>query len=431
MHRRDFLKQALLSSAVIPFGFHALAQNAPGNSSSRLTLSAPLTHSDWMLKPNIAWGEKGVQHMLDRCKESGWKEIYWRTFDGGRSLYHSKLMRAGGKWDEDSFWNPQSDADKALFRRYYPNYSDQQRQALLNKFEALDYANFDSLAAAVKYGHQIGLQIHAWMTINEDDHGWGLQSEFTKKHPELRWYKRNGNRYYSQLSFSHSAVRKYKLELVRELLSNYELDGLLLDWIRTGDVRDNPQNDLAGVADYGYEKPNLDNFKRRFKKNAHDLPNNDPNWVQVRAEPHTEFMRDLRKLVRKQKRKLPVAALVGHPWHYRGEQNKIDGNLNGLLLDTAAWAREGLVDAVVAAGYYRDGGNAELAARALQKETDNKVDVWTYAWVPSNVAEFEQTAAIADKVGSKHVLFWEADYIDDKGSATELKAAMRQRAVMD
>jgi hypothetical protein len=87
------------------------------------------------------------------------------------------------------------------------------------------------------------------------------------------------------------------------------------------------------------------------------------------------------------------------------------------------------VDSVVAAGYYRDGGNAEMAWNALHKETEGKVDVWTYAWVPTAKADAEQTFALAEKVGAKQILFWEADYIDDRANAAELKAAMGSRSL--
>jgi len=426
MNRRTFFKTTLLVGATLPFGVNAAVEPAavPGR---KFILSAPLTHSDWMLKPGIAWGEAGVRHMLDACKACGWSKIYWRAFDGGRSLYKSKLMRAQGRWDDNGFWNPQSDEDKALQQRFTAGMSPEKKLALRDQLYALDYEHFDSLAAAVSYGHQIGLEIHAWVSINEDDHGWGIQSEFSKKHPEFRWRKRDGGFYHSQLSFAFPEVRKYKLALLKELLA-YDIDGLFLDWIRTGDVRDNPQTDAAGVAGSGYEMPLLKSFKRKFKLVVADVPNGDERWVRLRAEPQTEFMREVRKLVRKQKRPLPVAAMVGHPWHYRGEQNKIDGNLRGLLLDVPAWAREGLVDSVVAAGYYRDGGNAELAAQSLRKETEGKVDVWTYAWVPTSIADAEQTFAVAEKVGAKEILFWEADYIDDRLNAAELKACLRNRS---
>ena len=40
------------------------------------------------------------------------------------------------------------------------------------------------------------------------------------------------------------------------------------------------------------------------------------------------------------------------------------------------------------------------------------------------VEEAGQTFAVAEKVGAKEILFWEADYIDDRSNATELKSLM-------
>jgi hypothetical protein len=139
-------------------------------------------------------------------------------------------------------------------------------------------------------------------------------------------------------------------------------------------------------------------------------------------------MRDARTLVRSKKPAAPLVTMVGHPWHYRGMVDRIAGSLKGLLLDVKTWADEGLMDATLAAGYYRDGGTPEMAWRALRDETGGKVDVWTYAWVPQNVGDFERDANLASSLGAKHVLFWEADYIDDRANASELKAAMSKRA---
>jgi glycosyl hydrolase family 10 len=429
MNRRAFLKTTFSAAAALPFGSGVCDEIEKSPVTTRkLILGAPLTHSDWMLKPNIAWGEAGVRHMLDACKASGWSKIYWRVFDGGRACYKSKLLRAMGKWEDDSFWTPKTDEDKALLLRFTPGMNPEKRADLLKKFNTLDYNTFDTLAAAINYGHKIGLQIHAWLTINEDDHGWGLQTEYSKKHPEYRWRHRDGRPYRSQLSFAFPKVRAYKLDLIKELLA-YDLDGFFFDWIRTGDVRDNPQTDAGGVADYGYEKPLVEKFKAKFAQDPAQIPNADERWVSLRAEPQTDFVRSAKRLIRSHRRKLPIAAMVAHPWHYRGEQNKIDGNLRGMLLDVAAWAREGLVDSVVAAGYYRDGGNAELAWQALRKETEGKVDVWTYAWVPSSVAEVDQTFSTADKVGAKEILFWEADYIDNYPRAAQFQPRLRARAV--
>jgi hypothetical protein len=422
MNRRTFLKTAAAGCALVTTRAWSRGEDAPP--AGKLVLSAPLTHSDWMLKPGIAWGAEGVRHMLDACKACGWSRVHWRVLDGGRSLYASKLMDPGGPWDEDSFWSPQTPADKALAERYTAGLTPEKRKELLDKFSALDYAHFDTLAEAVRYGHSIGLQIHAWVSINEDDHGWGLRSRFSKQHPEFRWVKRSGQPYHSQLSFAFPEVRAYKLAIVEELLRGYPIDGLFLDWIRTGDVRDNPQNDKDGVADFGYEAPLVDEFKRRHGADPREVPNGDERWVRVRAEPQTQFMRDVRARVASV-RPVPVSVLVGHPWHYRGEVDRIAGNLNGLLLDTGTWGREGLMDAAVAAGYYRDGGTPGQAYEALKKEVGPAVDVWSYAWVPASPEQFEQDVAVARKAGAKQVLLWEADYIDDRANRDVVQAAMR------
>ena len=93
MNRRTFLKATVLSGSTLPFGFNTLAQSEKTSAAPRkFILSAPLTHSDWMLKAGIAWGDAGVRHMLDACKAAGWSRIYWLAFDGGRSCYESKLL---------------------------------------------------------------------------------------------------------------------------------------------------------------------------------------------------------------------------------------------------------------------------------------------------------------------------------------------------
>lgn len=422
--RRTFV-QSLAATGALAAAPHAFAAEAP---SSKLTLSAPLTHSDWLLKPGAATGIDGVKHMLDACQACGWSHVYWRVFDAGRSTYASKLLAPASHPETDNCFDPQTDEDRALWARYFPSMTKEQAAKTLRQLARIDYGQFDSLAAAVDYGHSIGLKIHAWASINEDDHGWGWASEFTKTHPEFRWVRRDGAAYRSQLSFAFPEVRAYKLQLLEEIL-NYDVDGLFLDWIRTGDIRDNPQTDAAGVADSGFEQPNVAAFRERYGVDPLVVANDDERWVRLRAEPHTMFMRELRKLVDAHAaRGLPIAALVGHPWHYRGLQDPIDGNLRGLLLDVKAWADEGLIDAVVAAGYYRAGGSAARAYRALAEETGGKVDVWYYAWVPQSVDEFDAQYNEARSLGAKRMLFWEADYIDDRAEAAALKAAMSAKA---
>src|SRR3954465_9403960 len=81
--RRTLLKSFAATSAVA--AFQSACGLASAANETRLTLSAPLTHSDWMLKPGIKWGAEGVHHMLDACKACGWSRVHWRVLDGGRA----------------------------------------------------------------------------------------------------------------------------------------------------------------------------------------------------------------------------------------------------------------------------------------------------------------------------------------------------------
>jgi len=360
----------------------------------KVSLGSPITHSDWMLhNPAPVWGPQGVRQILDRCKACGWKRVYWRCFDGGRACYGSRLMEPLHGFDEDNYTCGRDSA------------------WVIDKLKLYDWGRFDAFKEAVAYGHQIGLEVHAWLSINEDDHGWGLASRFTRENPDSRWVRRDGRPFRSQQSFAFPKVREYKLALLREILA-YGPDGIFFDWIRTGDVRDNPQTDPDGVAIYGYERPNLDPFRAKYGVDPHTVPNSDDRWVRVRAEPQTLFMRDAHALIRQQSRRVAIAVMVHNPWGYRGSptDTPYKDNLRGLLLDTPTWAKEGLMDEIVAAGYYRPGGNAEAAYRAARQETGGGIPVWLFGWLGSR-EQFLADVQLAERIGAPQLLLWESDYI--------------------
>jgi uncharacterized lipoprotein YddW (UPF0748 family) len=419
--RRQFLKSTIVAAGGLACAPAFAAPPEPSSTkqspSQRLILGTPLTHCDWMLKdnrPEVVWGIEGVRHMLSVCKAAGIAQVYWRVLDAGRAMYKSRLVLPAENYEFNQFYNPTTPEEKALLDSFHMDYQRRghSNRSISEMINAMDYSEFDSFAAAVQVGHELGLEIHAWVTLNEDDHGWGAPAAFSRLWPEYRWVRRDGRPYRSQLSLAFPKVMEYKLAIIKEVLA-YDVDGLFIDWLRTGDVRDNPQTDENGVANYGYEMPSVEGFKRKHGVNPHTIPNDDPRWVRFRAEPRTELMRRIRKLARARKKSLPISVLVANPWCYRGLGDKIAGDLNGLLVDTGTWAREGLIDAASPAGYFKGGGSTEEAGRALKKETAGKIEIWPYEWVPKTPDEFAAQATRARSLGAKHILFWEGDYFDD------------------
>ena len=122
-----------------------------------------------MKRAKVRPGNESVRYMLDRCRELGLRKIYWRCLDGGRALYASELLEGESVgWDEDCYqawaWGEPATRQAEAHRRWYRK-------------------GFDSLKEAVRYGHRQGMEIHAWMSINEDDHAWGGVSRFSRTHP--------------------------------------------------------------------------------------------------------------------------------------------------------------------------------------------------------------------------------------------------------
>ena len=383
---------------------------------NKVNISAPLTMSDWLWHSKVdvrGCNDDFVRYVLTRCREFGLTRVYWRVFDGGWATYNSQLA--------DIFY-----MNKPKFYAYDKPMMPESSN------DILDYRNFDSLESAVRIGHELGLEIYAWMSINEEDHGHGFVSRFSRENPQCRWVRRNGYRYNSQISFAFPEVREYKLGLVKEVLA-YNIDGLFIDWIRTGDNLDNPQTDAEGYADYGYETPNLERFYKTYGIDAMHVQNCDSRWVDVRCRPQTEFMREVRKLAENKK----IIAMVQHPYSYRGafpeDCNNPDtvawirqmkgcihaGAKEGLLCDISTWASEGLVDGIAVSNYCRPGCTYDEALDYLDDMVGDRVERHIYEWLPGGLrkaADNEEWLKIIEERaisrGVSEVFLWEADYMD-------------------
>src|SRR5947199_10715945 len=148
INRRTFVKSLSAAGTATIALFTRVFANEAAN--AKLTFSAPLTHSDWMLKPGMKWGPEGVRHMLDACKACGWSRVHWRALDGGRATYPSKVVRPSYKVDaESSIWNPKTDAEKALYKKFFGGITEARRLQILGDQQRYDYGAYDTFAEAV------------------------------------------------------------------------------------------------------------------------------------------------------------------------------------------------------------------------------------------------------------------------------------------
>ncbi len=144
--------------------------------------------------------------------------------------------------------------------------------------------NFDSMQHAVDYARGKGIKVHAWLNINL---AWTGGSSYpaghvVAQHPEWVMVKDNGlamdltDRPFFCPEFA--GYRAYLVSLADELGSQYELDGLHLDYIRT------PSDD------YCYCQAHVDHFTQQYGR----APNgSDPDFIAFRFETISRTVREM------------------------------------------------------------------------------------------------------------------------------------------
>ncbi len=175
-------------------------------------------------------------------------------------------------------------------------------------------ADYDALEGFIRIGHEMGIEIHAWVHnffvgYYYDDGRNYYNTYFDKfkdkylidcKGRDYFYYAVNNNKFIF-LNINDRECRDMMLELYRQLITGYELDGLHLDYIRLPELN-------YGGDDFGYNDDIIADFRSatgipddpRTFKNASDVTNWEK-WVQFRCDIISSFASEVFDLVRKEK----------------------------------------------------------------------------------------------------------------------------------
>jgi hypothetical protein len=341
MNRRDFLRTAGAFGCGQVLGTGALAaQTAASRGTEPFTLALMNTFIDWYFgwspqnagKEPLPWGPDAVKRILDRHAAAGNKTLYWRTTDGGDAMYWSKLCRVSH--------GPTTDEAR---RAYGPE--------LTRKFEAFDFKKFDVFRTAIDYAHQLGMRVLAWFEFDNEDHGLG-PSEFALRHPKMRKVWRDRTVAPASLSWAFPEVVEYKVAMAKEML-DYGCDGLFLDLLRGNGGR---PMDAEGVALWDYAEPVTAAYRARTGRDAFAVGNGERDWIDLRAGYVTAMLRAVRTMMKRHHarkelvvyangKNSPVQVMKKPP---NMECGPLTDPYQGMFVDAATWAKEGLVDAFCA-----------------------------------------------------------------------------------
>ena len=156
---------------------------------------------------------------------------------------------------------------------------------------------------------------------------------FAQQHPEFWSLTRDksqtlepGERRCMSLAFPE--VRANQIQKFLDAFEASGGDGLQMELVLGNE-------DENKVATYGYEDAVANAFQEKHGKSPFDIPNNDPDWMQFRADYVTSFLSELRDAIRKNYPgvQFNTTMIAGDPDDYIK-----------VLQDWPAWVEQGLVD---------------------------------------------------------------------------------------
>lgn len=349
------------------------------------------TFLDWVAFYG-SWGEPGVEKVFDYLKIAKVERVYWRVLDGGRATYPSKVAPI---FKGTAFTDQVLKGDGGGPLSY--------RSMKPTRFDV-----WDSLASAVRIGHQRGIEVCAWFTVYEEDHGGNLGSKLAGRN-DLCQQDRNGVPHPGAIELFFKEVQDYKLKIVRELLAR-DVDGILLDFVRHNAT---PSADTNGIHRFGYNPAIRRAFQRVGGRDPLAIRSDDPSWLAFKNRYQTDFVRRIRHLIGNRKRMdLMLWPVDNYRW---------------LCLDLPSLSREKQVDLVASFSMNYSFSPHEMRRqyRCMQSQvrgSHTEIAVGVQGYFGIDPEEFEGAVAAAEKAGATSVLFYEANHMAGSRTTTSIRA---------
>lgn len=207
-----------------------------------------------------------------------------------------------------------------------------------------DDPGFDPLKLACRSAHARGLQLHAWVNVMPAWRGEQPPSnpeQLYNKHPEWFWYDQQGERqalssFYVSLNPCLPEVRAYLVDVFRDLVAKYDLDGLHMDYIRF------PNEPPATPKGSGLDYPRDARTLALYCADTGLTPDADAAaWNQWRTDQVTELVADIHQMMRRTKPRAVLSAAVG----------SVSKRARHHFQDARGWIDRDIIDLVILMNY--------------------------------------------------------------------------------
>ncbi len=188
----------------------------------------------------------------------------------------------------------------------------------------------DVLQEIIQQGHQQGMTVIPWFEF-----GFMAPADSTlaTKHPEWLTARQDGTTIWWEgkvhqrvwLNPLHPEVQKLITDLVVELVSKYDIEGIQFD------------DHFGYPSELGYDDYTVALYKQEHQGQSPPTNHKDKDWVRWRADKITAYMENLFRAI-KQANPQAIVSLSPNPQNF---------SLNSFLLDWKTWERKGLIEELV------------------------------------------------------------------------------------
>lgn len=217
--------------------------------------------------------------------------------------------------------------------------------------------SFNPLAYLVSRAHLYDIEVHAWIVSYRVSTTWPPPgNSFLALHPEWLMVpsadigggpaKVDGK---YTLDPGSPEVQEYLVGIVQELVSNYDIDGLNLDYIRYTSV------DAGYPADEDYSLSSLARFRAWTGYTGTPAPSGVPTWNDFRRQTIDEFVRRLRVEIPSIPNPRQPLRLTADLITFGGAPSSFGGSdAYALFQNWEYWLRVGYLDAGIPMNYKRE-----------------------------------------------------------------------------
>ena len=264
---------------------------------------------------------------------------------------------------------------------------------LVSKSILIKDKDFDPLAYIIPKAKEKGIRVHAWVNtyllwssrrmpvqknhVLKTNPDWIDQNSKKKINISTEMKKFNGGKngiegFY--LAPNHPKVNSYLLTIFNDLIHNYDLDGLHLDYVRFHD------------SDYGQNPSSVSYFQK--KTGISDSPSFDisqsSQWSDYRRKAVTELVRETKNLIQSVKPSITLTAAV-KPNLYQARER--------FFQEWDVWLAAGYLDKAIVMNYTKDlkefAANIDIMYDNLPSKYRKKIvmGIATYNQSPKNVVD--------------------------------------------